>query len=267
MGIGFACAGAVLRAGGRVLIAARGESRLAAAEGELSALGEVHTCVADVADPRAVASLFDAADARLGGVDGVVHAAAVLGPIGEAASAENDAWWAAVRTNLFGSFLVATEAVRRMRGRGGRIVLFSGGGATGPFPNFSAYAASKAAVVRFAETLAHEVEGERIAVNCVAPGFVATRMQDETLAAGDRAGPKYAAQVRERLRSGAVSPERAAEAVVFLLADTSAGITGRLLAAPWDAWPAWPEHVEELRDSDLFTLRRIVPADRGLDWQ
>jgi NAD(P)-dependent dehydrogenase (short-subunit alcohol dehydrogenase family) len=266
MGIGYACAEAVVRAGARLLIAARGEASLEEAARRLGELGEVHAVVADVGDEAAVAALFTAVDERLGGVDGLVHAAAVLGPIGPAIETPPGAWWSAVRTNLFGSFLVARAAALRMRGRGGRIVLFSGGGATGPLPNFTAYGASKAAVVRLTETLARELEAEGIAVNCVAPGFVATRMQQQVRAAGDRAGATYQAQVRERLANGAVPPQLAAEAAVFLLGEASAGITGRLLAAPWDDWRSWPPRAAEIADSDLFTLRRIVPSDRGLEW-
>ena len=53
----------------------------------------------------------------------------------------------------------------------------------------------------------------------------------------------------------------------FLLSPRSQGITGRFVAAPHDRWEAWPERLGQIRDSDLFTLRRIVPRDRGMDWQ
>ena len=46
-----------------------------------------------------------------------------------------------------------------------------------------------------------------------------------------------------------------------------AGITGKFVAAPYDGWRDWPDHLAELNDSDIFTLRRIVPGDRGMDWQ
>ena len=59
----------------------------------------------------------------------------------------------------------------------------------------------------------------------------------------------------------------AARAAVFLLSDAAEGINGRILAAPWDAWWEWPNRLAELEGSDLFTLRRIVPRDRGADWQ
>jgi hypothetical protein len=54
---------------------------------------------------------------------------------------------------------------------------------------------------------------------------------------------------------------------VFLLSQRAAGITGRFVAAPHDDWENWPSHRDEIEGSDLFTLRRIVPKDRGKDWQ
>jgi NAD(P)-dependent dehydrogenase (short-subunit alcohol dehydrogenase family) len=267
MGIGYACAEAAARAGATVVIAARGAEALGAAAERLRGAGlAVSTSLTDVSDPAAVEALVQRMREAPGGLQGVVHAAAVLGPIGPATDQDPHAWWAAVRTNLFGTFLVATAAARSM-GAGGSIVLFSGGGATAPFPNFSAYGAAKAAVVRFGETLAAEVAGRGIRVNCIAPGLVATRMQEQTLAAGDAAGAEYVAQLQERLKEGAVPATLAAEAAVFLLGPDSAGITGRLLAAPWDDWRAWPAHATDIAASDVFTLRRILPAERGFRWQ
>jgi NAD(P)-dependent dehydrogenase (short-subunit alcohol dehydrogenase family) len=271
LGIGYACAEAAVAAGARVLIAARGAAALeTAAERLTEAAGpgeEVAWASADVGQPIDVGRLFAEADRRLGGVDAVIHAAALLGPIGPAIDADPTAWFDSVRANLFGSFLVAREGARRMRAAGGgRIVLFSGGGATQPFPNFSAYGASKAGVVRLVETLAVELAEARIAVNCVAPGLVATRMQTQTLAAGPQAGSAYVASVKEKLRNGAVPASLPASAALFLISPASEGITGRLLAAAWDDWAGWPARRDEIAASDLFTLRRVVPADRGLDW-
>jgi NAD(P)-dependent dehydrogenase (short-subunit alcohol dehydrogenase family) len=270
MGIGLACAEAVLQAGGRVVIAARGETALAAAADRLASLAGADSVVAhrcDVADADAVDGLFEAAAARFGRVDGVVHAAAVIGPIGRVTDVEPEQWMDALRTDLFGSFLVLRAAAQRMSERGGRIVLLSGGGATGAFPNYSAYACSKAGVVRLAETAAHELAPLNITVNALAPGFVATRMHEETLAAGERAGRDYLERTRQELLAGGVPPQLAADAAVFLLSDASEGITGRLYAAAWDDHRQWSGRRDRIAETDYFTLRRIVPRDRGEDWQ
>ena len=74
--------------------------------------------------------------------------------------------------------------------RSGKIIVISGGGAAHARPNFSAYAASKAAVVRLVETLAEEVRDRNIQVNCMAPGGTYTSMTDEIIDAGEAAGPE-----------------------------------------------------------------------------
>jgi NAD(P)-dependent dehydrogenase (short-subunit alcohol dehydrogenase family) len=271
MGIGLACAEAALRAGARVAIAARGERQLEVARQQLEAqagAGRVSAHRCDVADAGAVDAMIDGVLERYGGLDGVVHAAAVIGPVGMVIDVDPDDWLDTVRTDLFGSFLVVRAAAAVMRDRGrGRIVLLSGGGATGPFPNFSAYACSKAAVVRLAETAAHELAPFGITVNALAPGFVATRMHDATLQAGARAGEEYLERTRAELATGGVPASRAGEAAVFLLSEASDGITGRLYAAPWDDMEEWTRRSGQIAASDVFTLRRIVPRDRGEQWQ
>ena len=116
--------------------------------------------------------------------------------------------------------------------------MFSGGGATGPFPRYDAYAASKAAVVRLAENLAAELVSDRVRVNAVAPGFVVTDMHQTTLAAGaEQVGGAYFDRTARAVASGeGDSPELAASLVSFLMSDDSSGISGKLLSARWDPW-------------------------------
>src|SRR6202040_2616933 len=116
--------------------------------------------------------------------------AGVYGPMGAVGHADWSEWKRTVEGNLFGSVLLARELVAHFIERGyGKIVQLSGGGATQPLPGLSAYAASKAAVVRFAETLAEELRAHGVDVNAIAPGALNTRMLDEVLSAGaERAG-------------------------------------------------------------------------------
>ncbi len=116
---------------------------------------------------------------------GLVCAAAVMdpiGPVGEYAPAE---FKRTLEINVVGTLLAVHHCLPALRAGGGSIVTFGGGGATGPLPRFDAYAASKAAVARLSENLAMTLAP--VAVNCVAPGFVATRLHEQTLAAGAEA--------------------------------------------------------------------------------
>jgi len=269
MGIGFESARRCIAYGANVMICARGVAALDDAVARLAAensASDVAGVSVDVGDEGAVDELFAAFTERFGRCDGLIHAAGVYGPIGHITDLEPVAWWDALRINLFGTFLVARAAAKRMRPHGGgRIVLFAGGGASTAFPNYTAYASSKVAVVRFAETIAEEL-APTIEVNAVGPGFVATRLHEQTLAAGDVAGA-FLERTKELLESGGVSATVGAEAAAFLVSDSAKGITGRFVAAQYDDYRAWPEHLEELKGSELFTLRRVLPRERGRDWQ
>jgi 3-oxoacyl-[acyl-carrier protein] reductase len=144
----------------------------------------------------------------------------------------------------------------------GRIVFLSGGGATSPMPNISAYAASKAGIVRLVESLALEVEDEGITINAVAPGLMATDMLDELLAQDrETVGADFYDRMVAAKKSGGDSMSDALDLITFLAGTTLPGLTGRLISAKWDPWRTWTQETEELRDRNLYTLRRTVPAD------
>jgi NAD(P)-dependent dehydrogenase (short-subunit alcohol dehydrogenase family) len=149
----------------------------------------------------------------------------------------------------------------------GKIVQLSGGGATNPLPNLSAYAVSKTAVVRFVETLAEETRPYRIDVNALAPGPLDTRMLDEFIAAGpERIGAAFFERSVQHKRAGGFPLHQGASLAVFLGSSLSDGITGKLISAPWDNWRILPDHLDDLNRTDIYTLRRIVPRDRTLSW-
>ena len=222
----------------------------------------------DVTSPADCESFVKWAINELGYVDVLVNNAGLYGPMGNIETNDWEKWVEAVHINLMGSVLLARAVLGHMKERRrGCIIQVSGGGATNPLPGLSAYAASKAAVVRFAETLALEVKDFGISVNSIAPGALNTRLLDEVLAAGpDKVGRQFYDRSLAQKRDGGVPLSKGAELAVFLASDTARGITGRLISAVWDHWQEWPNHLDTLAESDLYTLRRIVGRDRGENW-
>jgi 3-oxoacyl-[acyl-carrier protein] reductase len=205
---------------------------------------------------------------RQGGVEVLVNNAAAQGPIGKAWECDWKEWEAVIKLDFLVPVQLCRAAVPAMLRRGrGSIVNLSGGGATGPRENFSAYASAKTALVRFTETLAAEVKPHGIRVNALAPGAMNTSMMRETVGAGlERAGADYHRALETIQKDSGATARRAAELCLLLASDESAGLTGRLLSAVWDPWQRLPGLIGEIERSDVYTLRRIVPKDRGKQW-
>jgi NAD(P)-dependent dehydrogenase (short-subunit alcohol dehydrogenase family) len=271
-GLGYAIAESYVREGCSVFLCARGAETLAAAADRLAGRApagvRVAARAADVAAAGDVKDLVGEAQRVLGGLDILVNNAGVYGPFGRIEDIDWDAWVDAVNINLMGSVLLCRHVVPVMRTRRyGKIIQLSGGGATNPLPGISAYAVSKAAVVRFAETLAEELREDRIDVNAIAPGALNTRLLDEVIAAGpDRVGAGFYGKALKQRDEGGTPLTRGAELAVYLASKASDGITGKLISAVWDPWEDFQAHAGELNKSDIYTLRRIVPKDRAMTW-
>ena len=260
-GIGEAVALALAREGARVVVAARTGAELGRVVARIEQLGGAARAVpSDVSQPAQVERLTQAALDAYGQIDVLVNAAGIPGPIGPLWDTDVAAWKRAIDVNLLGTFLCCHAVVPHMiKQRRGKVINLSGGGAASPLPRFSAYGASKAAVVRMTETLAEELREFNVQVNAIAPGLVDTQLQDAVLAAGERAGAQFA-RVR-RLREtgeGGVPGELPATLAVWLASDRSDGLTGKLIAAPFDDWQTWgAARIAELTSSAWLTLRRL----------
>jgi 3-oxoacyl-[acyl-carrier protein] reductase len=259
-------------AGANVLLCARDAIKLdqaGAAVAALAAEGQrVETMRVDVSKDREVRALVNRAISVFGRVHVLVNNAGVYGPFGTIDEIDWPEWVRAMEININGSVLPCRHLLPHFKvHRYGKIVQLSGGGATNPLPRISAYAASKAAIVRFAESLAIDVQDYGIDVNAVAPGALNTRMMEQLLAAGaDAVGAGFFARMQRIADEGGTPLQTGAALAVFLGAAESDGITGRLLSAVWDPWRDLPARREELAKSDIYTLRRILPKDRGKDW-
>jgi NAD(P)-dependent dehydrogenase (short-subunit alcohol dehydrogenase family) len=258
-GIGGAIAEGLARAGARICIVDFSQADLdrrvsTLKQEEAEAIG----VQADVGSKDDVERVFEKTAETFGEVDVLVNAAGIQGPIGFLAENSIDDWKRTIEINLLGTYLCMRRALPSMvKNKSGKIINFSGGGATSPRVRFSAYAASKTAVVRLTEIAAEEYKAVGIDVNAIAPGAVNTGMLEALLKAGrDAAGAEHD-EALDRKEKGGTPPETAANLVLFLASDASNGITGKLISAPWDPWQekAFQERLKT--NKDLATLRRI----------
>jgi NAD(P)-dependent dehydrogenase (short-subunit alcohol dehydrogenase family) len=264
-GLGAAIAHRFAANGAALVLAGRRRAALEAVASAIKAAGakaKIIAYPADLARESDIEGLVETAAGALGGIDILVNSAGLNGPFGTIDEVDWPAWRAAFEVNFFGAVNCCRLALPHLkRAKPGKIVLISGGGATAPLPKITAYGAAKAALVRYAESLALELGGA-IDVNCVAPGAMKTRITDEYLAKGRGVLPTdFLARIEKLLADGGTPPDRAADLVVYLASDESDGLSGKLISAVWDPWPFDAEKRTALMAGDAYTLRRAVPKD------
>jgi NAD(P)-dependent dehydrogenase (short-subunit alcohol dehydrogenase family) len=272
-GFGFEIAKKFVEEGASVIICGRDGDLVLHAVDDLKNLSSSKQIILglslDVSQEANVKKLIDTAITHLKKIDILVNNAGVYGPKGLLEDVDSDEWVSAININLLSVFFMCKWILPHMKkNNAGKIINLSGGGATAPLPRISAYAASKAAVVRLTETLAEECKEYSIEINAVAPGALNTRLLEEVLESGpDAVGKAFYEKATKQKANGGTPLGLGAELCVYLASPASDGITGKLISAPWDPWRNLAMHREDLKNSDIYTLRRIVEKDRGMNWE
>jgi NAD(P)-dependent dehydrogenase (short-subunit alcohol dehydrogenase family) len=249
-GIGKAIADRLAAAGAKVAITARSSDEVRSTARTIEERGGVAQALpADVTDRKAVESLVLEVERSLGPISLLVNNAGIFGPIDVIWDADPDEWWRCLEVNLKGAFLCTRAVLPGMIARqGGRIVSLMSGAGLVPIPDVSAYCCGKAALARFTDCAARELESFGISTFAISPGQVATGMHD--LLAASPAWLK---------RRGSHSPtftpaERAAELVVRLASGEADALTGRLFDVK-DDFDDLIHRAETIRRDDLYSLR------------
>lgn len=273
IGLGKAIAEEFLAQGADVFICARTETSVLEAVADLrekAGSGRISGIACDVSSEADVAKMHEAALAFLGAIDVLVNNAGIYGPFGPTESVNLKEWWQAMEINILGTLLPCRAVIPGFKKRGsGKIICVSGGGATNPMPNISAYATSKAGAIRLMETLAEELKDFGVQVNAIAPGALKTRMMDQILAAGESTvGKNFFSKNQKWVEDGGTPLGLGAGLCAWLASAESGTLTGRLLSAQWDPWEdgTIAKVQDDIQKSDIYTLRRITPKDRGRTW-
>jgi NAD(P)-dependent dehydrogenase (short-subunit alcohol dehydrogenase family) len=248
LAIGFAAAGI------RVGLLGRSQGELDVTKLEIEhAGGTAHRFRADVRDYEQLSAAVDRIAVVYGDLHVLVANAAILGPVGPFAKQRPQDWKEIFETNVVG-VLNACRAVlpQMVHRRSGKILVIADSSSASPRPNFAAYGASKAAVVRFVESVAEEVRDDNIQINCLSPGGAYTSMTDEILRADERAGTAEIEEAEKIRLTGGVPPDKQIQLALFLTSERSNHLTGKLI----DVADDWKKLERENTRPDTWTLRR-----------
>jgi 3-oxoacyl-[acyl-carrier protein] reductase len=237
-----------------LLARSQGELDLAKLEIE-QAGGSALRIRADVRDLEHMSAAVDRIRVVFGPVDVLIAAAGVQGPIGPLVRTKPKSWSETIEINLIGAVNSCRAVLPAMiERRSGKIILLGGQGSGYTRPYFTAYAASKTAIVRLVECLADEVREHNVQVNCMAPGSAYSHMTDEILHAGEELAGAKEIEAAERVRvTGGETTEKQVQLARFLASDRSNHISGKLIHVNDD----WKRLEQENMKPELYTLRRV----------
>ena len=272
-GLGFEISKAFLKAGSNLIICSRSKEDLSNAFENLqrfkSASQKILSLPTDISIENEIDNLITESFKKFKRIDILVNNAGIIGPKGNFEDLDWDQWKYALDTNFLGSAYLIKKLIPTFKKNNfGRIIQISGGGATSPLPLQSIYAASKAAIVRFIETISLEVKEFNISANCIAPGQLNTKIMEEYLKAGpEKIGKSFYEKVQKQYKSGGAPIDKAVNLALALATEKYPFLRGKLISAIWDDWENFYKFKKELNSSDVYTLRRIIDKDRGFNWE
>ena len=260
-GIGFEVAKHLASLNTRLLIISRNETELSKACKSLNRINNKDNIQLkiDVSNRLDILNVKNYLEKNHLEIDAIINCAGIYGPIGSILEVNLEEFEKAFKINFFGTInMINILKFNFVKNKKKKIINFSGGGAATPFPFYSAYATSKAAIVRLTENIALELKEEGYLVNCIAPGFIATSLHEDTIRAGpDKVGKDFYIKTKEVLNNGGASVKYTCELVEFLISDKSDSFNGRFISANWDMWQEDDFKNKIKNDDDFATLRRI----------
>jgi NAD(P)-dependent dehydrogenase (short-subunit alcohol dehydrogenase family) len=259
-GLGRLLALGLAKAGAAVAVTARSEGQLAETVAAIRSDGGSAMAVAGhVADPRRVDRILREVEGRLGPVDLLVNNAGIGGPLGALWEVDPDGWWETFTVNLQGVFLFTRAVLPGMVGRGGgRVINVASHAGAFRWPFASAYAVSKAAVIKLTENLAQETRSQGIKIFAIHPGLLPIGLTEQALErpnSPDSHGARIAAWTREQIEQGhGANPQAAVDLVLSLASGRADPLSGCYLSVH-DDLNAIVGAGEGIRSGDLYTLQ------------
>lgn len=215
----------------------------------------------DVSDLNSIQKCAESISKEWNHVDCLICCAGIQDPIGPAMSIDPLKWTNNINVNLIGTYYTIHSFYKLLNKS--KIICFSGGGSTSSRPNFSSYGVAKTGIVRLVEILSDELDSN-IEINAIAPGAIYTNMTEQILANSELAGKNEWESANKLSKDNDYKIKKVIELIEFLI-ETN-GISGKIISAQWDDLDQIKNNIEDLQNTDIFTLRRITTKDRNKNW-
>jgi 3-oxoacyl-[acyl-carrier protein] reductase len=270
-GLGLAIAKSFIQNNINVLICARDISKLKTVQKDLAPFAnnsKIYIKQTDVSKESDIKDLYKYAFEVFDQVHVLINNAGIYGPMGAIESLNFDLVKECMDINFYGSVLMCKHIVPHFKkNKYGKIIQLGGAGFA-PTPYLTPYASSKAAIIRFINSLSKDLEQYNVYANSIAPGLSDTQMLDQVLEAGkEKVGEDfYNRMLKAKTENKTVPFDYACKLCLFLASDKSLGITGKHISAFWDKYENWSEHINEIKDSDIWTMQRITGKERNITW-
>ncbi len=193
-------------------------------------------------------------------IDIMINCAADIGSIGNIKKCNSEEWIASIKNNFLSVFFTSKFFLDMiLLSKKKSIFNFSGGGAFDKFDNFSSYAISKTAVVRFTECIASEFKD--LNVFCIAPGFISTNIHKKIFSNKKLTGTKYLNFLKKKFdtKKNNKAMEKVYKCILFLLTKKGSKLSGRTISVNFDPWDdeKFLKDLDKFLKTDLYKMRRI----------
>lgn len=258
-GIGKEIAKSFASQGATVVLTSRSKTEIDSTLKEIQKNGGKGVSIpTDICKYSDVENLISKVIEKYSKIDILVNNAGIIEPIGPINKITIKDWEENIRINLLGTFYcIKTTLPHMIKNHYGKIINISGGGAFNPRPNFSAYAVSKAGVIRLTEQVAEEMKNNNISVNAISPGMIKTKMTNEIFKSGDMAGNELS-DAKNVINNGGQSLENVTKLALFLASEESNGLTGKTISAQWDNLEDIKKNISSIQNSEKYTMKRIT---------
>lgn len=269
-GLGFELAKKFIENDANLIICSSNKKRIKSAYLKLIKIKKtdqkIYFCKTNLKNEKEIYKFIKFINKKINKIDCLINNAAILGPMGNLEEVNWKKFKKTFQINFFSAALIIKLLLPKFKKqKEGKIIQLAGGGSSSPSIKRNPYATSKSAITRLVENVSEELKLLRtnVQINSVSPGIMNTKMFRKIIRSSKKIlGNKINKELRAKNKKK-TDYNKIIELIFFLSSKYSNKITGKNISANWDNWKNWIKDLQKIRNTDLYTVRRIVGSDRN----